>query len=131
MLKTIQKMSNSHQRCSNSDIFRINAKTCTFRYLDEFFQTNPTQIIIARFLLHWIFLFHPHRTLSWVAASPRVMLSINISDTERYCRRYQEGWRSCAEDRKCLRGFRYDVQASCRHQAHCLRRSRVWATGGK
>ncbi len=131
MLKTIQKMSNSHQRCSNSDIFRINAKTCTFRYLVEFFQMNPTQIIIARFLLHWIFLFHPHRTLSRVAAPPREKLSINILDTERYCRRYQEEGHSCAEDRKCLRGFRHDVQASCRHQAHCLRRSRVWATGGK
>ena len=106
------------------------------------------------------FIFSPHRTLSEVAALPREKLrttrstgqwaplqykmederqkyagreklSIKISDTERYCRRYQEEGHSCAEDRKCLRGFRYDVQASCRHQAHCLRRRRVWATGGK
>ena len=35
---------------------------------------------------------------------------------------FRKGASMCG-DIKCLRGFRYDVQASCRHQAHCLRRS--------
>ena len=35
------------------------------------------------------------------------------------------------QSRKYSRGFRHEVQASCRHQAHCLRRSRVCATDGK
>ena len=43
-------MLNSHQRCSDSSIFCINAKTCTFRYLDEFFQANSFQRIITGFL---------------------------------------------------------------------------------
>ena len=153
-------MLNSHQRCSNSSIFCINAKTCTTRNLDEVLQARQYQRMIIK-SSGWSFYVHPlHRTLSEVAAKPRVKLrttrsagrwtplqykiednrqkyagreklSIKISDTERYCRRYQEEGHSCAEDRKCLRGFRYDVQASCRHQAHCLRRRRVWATGGK
>ena len=41
-------MLNSHQRCSDSSILCINAKTCTFRYLDEFFQANQLQMITHR-----------------------------------------------------------------------------------
>ena len=40
-------MLNSHQRCSDSSILCINAKTCTFRYFDEFFQANQLQMIIT------------------------------------------------------------------------------------
>ena len=60
-------MLNSHQRCSDSSIFCINAKTCTFRYLDEFFQANQIQMIINGVLFSWRFLFYPHshRTLFW------------------------------------------------------------------
>ena len=60
-------MLNSHQRCSDSSIFCINAKTCTFRYLDEFFQANQIQMIINVVLFSWRFLFYPysHRTLFW------------------------------------------------------------------
>ena len=50
LLKAIHKMLNSHQRCSDSSILCINAKTCTFRYLDEFFQANSFQRIITGFL---------------------------------------------------------------------------------
>ena len=68
MLRTIQKMLNSHQRCSDSSIFCINAKTCTFRYLDEFSQANQIQMIITGVLSSWHFQFYPHshRTLFWV-----------------------------------------------------------------
>ena len=38
---------------------------------------------------------------------------------------------SSVQGQKYLRGFRHEVQASCRHQAHCLRRSRVCANGSK
>ena len=64
-------MLNSHQRCSDSSIFCINAKTCTFRYLDEFFQANQIQRIITGVLSSWHFLFYLliHRTLVWVVAN--------------------------------------------------------------
>ena len=70
MLRTIQKMLNSHQRCSDSSIFCINAKTCTFRYLDEFSQANQIQMIITGVLSDWHFQFYPHsyRTLFLVVA---------------------------------------------------------------
>ena len=63
-------MLNSHQRCSDSSIFCINAKTCTFRYLDEFSQANQIQMIITGVLSSWHFQFYPHshRTLFLVVA---------------------------------------------------------------
>ena len=63
-------MLNSHQRCSDSSIFCINAKTCTFRYLDEFSQANQVQMIITGVLSDWHFQFYPHsyRTLFLVVA---------------------------------------------------------------
>ena len=56
-------MLNSHQRCSDSSILCINAKTCTFRYFDEFFQANQLQMIITG-VPSWSFFPSPHRTLS-------------------------------------------------------------------
>ena len=62
-------MLNSHQRCSDSSIFCINAKTCTFRYLDEIFQANQIQMITTEELLRWSFLLFPYQTLSGIARS--------------------------------------------------------------
>ena len=145
MLRTIQKMLNSHQRCSDSSIFCINAKTCTFRYLDEFSQANQIQLIITGVLSDWHFQFYPHshRTLFLVVADAtgaggkvgsaerepvghpwqykfenndgyagKEFSYINILDYGRLMfGTFREGASMCV-DIKCLRGFRYDVQAS-------------------
>ena len=65
LLRTIQKMLNSHQRCSNSSIFCINAKTCTTRNLHEVLQARTYQRNICDNFA-W-FLYYPcsHRTLFW------------------------------------------------------------------
>ena len=65
LLRTIQKMLNSHQRCSNSSIFCINAKTCTTRNLHEVLQARTYQRNICENFA-W-FLYYPcsHRTLFW------------------------------------------------------------------
>ena len=87
---------------------------------------------------HWrlfhlkFFYFSVHRTLSgrvwWMPELARTVQSVFGCFL---LWQYTGSQVFMCRDRKCLRGFRYDVQASCRHQAHCLRRSRVWATGGK
>ena len=58
-------MLNSHQRCSNSSIFCINAKTCTTRNLHEVLQARTYQRNICENFA-W-FLYYPcsHRTLFW------------------------------------------------------------------
>ena len=58
-------MLNSHQRCSNSSIFCINAKTCTTRNLHEVPQARTYQRNICENFA-W-FLYYPcsHRTLFW------------------------------------------------------------------
>ena len=71
-------MLNSHQRCSNSSIFCINAKTCTTRNLHEVLQARQHQRMIIK-SPGWSFYVHPlHRTLSEVAAKPRVKLGIPV-----------------------------------------------------
>ena len=104
----------------------------------------------------WSFYVHPlHRTLSEVAAKPRVKLrihakrwpvgthcnikwkmnrqkyagreklSIKISDTERIVGDIRKKALMCRTGNVC-EAFVMTCR-SCRHQAHCLRRRRVWA----
>ena len=61
-------MLNSHQRCSNSSIFCINAKTCTTRNLHEVLQARPYQRNICENLTWFLYYPHSHRTLFWVVA---------------------------------------------------------------
>ena len=60
LLKTIHKMLNSHQRCSDSSILCINAKICTPGIFTKFFRRDSSREFLQKASILWDLFFFAH-----------------------------------------------------------------------